>query len=380
MVVRKAARTDLPLIVDAYRLAFAFSEERTRHYVEMTGIDCFRVLEKTGWPIAVWAVIPCGHWFGGQVVPAATIAHVAIQPEFRGGGLAAEILDLSCEDARKGGANIASLFASTRPVYRRSGFDLAGHEIIYEADTSELYKIRQDIHCRRLALNEARTVLEPIYRRACLHEAGLLDRHDAHWNSRLDATASIPSVFVFGEAEGYVVIDTCDPDRLDIRDWVALDGGAARQILKFVGTFSTVYPTVRWHGAPQDALVFAMPDKGWSLVHQEEFLIRILDPVAALTARGYACQDAALTIAIDGNDRLVVRISVCDGRASCTVDVANNSTDILSIQSSHFPSLFSGFRSTSFLKRAGFAHGSAETVALFDRVFAGPAPWVAEHF
>jgi len=379
MVVRKAVTADLPFIIDAYRIAFAFDEARTRGYTERTGIDCFRILESDHLPAAVWAVIPCGHWFGGKVVPAANIAHVAIQPEFRGGGLAADILDFSCEDARNGGAYLVSLFASTRPVYRKSGFNLAGHEMIYEAETSELYKIKQDIRCRRIALSEARTVLEPIYRRACVHEAGLLDRHAAHWYSHIDATVTIPSIFVFGEEEGYAVIDTPLPDIIEIRDWVALNGAVARQILKFIGTFSTVYSKVRWYGAPQDVLVFAMPDKGWRLIHQEEFLIRILDPVSALNARGYSCRNAELTLAIEGDSPIVIKISIHGGCAACVIG-DDDGANVLSIQRSHLPSLFSGFRSASFLRRAGFAHGSTETLALADSIFAGPPPWVAEHF
>lgn len=379
MVVRKAAKADLSLIVDAYRLAFAFDEERTRNYVEMTGLDCFRVLEKEGQPAAVWAVVPCGHWFGGQIVPAANIAHVAIQPEFRGGGLAAEILDLSCKDARENGAILASLFASTRPVYRRAGFNLAGHETVYEADTSELYKIRQELFCRRVPLDGARAVLEPIYRAACATESGLLERHDAHWNTHLNPLTSVPSVFVFGEAEGYAVLDTSHSGLIKIRDWAAINGSAARQILKFVGTFSTVFEKTRWHGAPQDALVFAMPDKGWRLVHQEEFLIRVLDPAAALTGRGYRCSDAELTLVLDGGEPVPQRISIRGGRATCAPAV-DDSGLVLSVQASHFASLYSGFRSASFLQRAGVVSGEAQTIALADKIFAGPSPWVAEHF
>ncbi|UVC06823.1 GNAT family N-acetyltransferase [Rhizobium sp. TH2] len=379
MAVRKAAKADMSLIVDAYRLAFAFNEERTRRYVEMTGLDCFRVLEKNGHYAAVWAVVPCGHWFGGRVVPAANIAHVAIQPEFRGAGLAAEILELSCEDARRDGAILASLFASTRPVYRRAGFNLAGHEMIYEADTSELYKIKQELPSRRVSLDDARATLEPIYRTACSAECGPLDRHDAHWNAHFDPTTGVPSVFVFGEDEGYAVLDMSRPGIIEIRDWAAINGAAARQILKFVGTFSTVFEKTRWHGAPQDALVFAMPDKGWRLVHQEEFLIRVLDPALALTARGYACADAELTLAIEGSNTVNTRISIQGGRATCA-PAAVDGEHVLVVDASHFASLFSGFRSASFLRRAGYVDGNPETVALADKVFAGSPPWVAEHF
>ncbi|SKA24265.1 GNAT family N-acetyltransferase [Consotaella salsifontis] len=379
MMVRPATEADLPFIVDAYRLAFAFGEARTRRYVETTGLDCFRILETGGQRAAALAIIACGHWFGGRIVPAANIAHVAIQPEFRGTGLTGDLLELSCEEARKGGASIVSLFASTRPVYRRAGFGLAGVESVYEAETAELYKVRQEVRCRRVPLTEARAALEPIHQRACLHESGVLARHDAHWNSHLDEGRGEPHVFVFGDEEGYAIIDTSDSGRVELRDWTALNGAAARQILKFIGTFSTVYPKVRWHGAPHDALVFAMPDKGWALVHQEEFLMKILDPEAALSARGYACADAALTLAIEGERRRLLRLSIQAGRGNCTTGEEHGAAD-LTIAQSQLPALFSGFRSATFLRRAGLASGSDDAVAMAERIFSGPPPWVGEHF
>ncbi|MGO7216283.1 GNAT family N-acetyltransferase, partial [Rhizobium ruizarguesonis] len=82
-------------------------------------------------------------WFGGRAVPACNIAHVAILPEYRGLGLADAILEDAGAIAASRGALVTTLFASTRPVYRRGGYELAGSEIVYEAETSELYKIKE---------------------------------------------------------------------------------------------------------------------------------------------------------------------------------------------------------------------------------------------
>ena len=377
VMTRSASQIDLPYIVDAYRLAFAFDEARTTNYVSMVGLEHFRVLEVDGLQSAVWAVIPSGHWLGGKPVPAANIAHVAVSPEHRGTGLAGVLLEAACKDARGGGALIASLFASSRPVYRRAGFNLAGSEILYEAETAQLYSIREEVESTRLALEDV-AVLHDIYDRSCRGDAGRLDRSSVHWNCLLDQSGSIPSAFVFGQNEGYVLLDTADPDCLVLRDYVSLNGSVSRQILKFIGSFSTVYPRVRWHGAPHDPLIFALPDKGWHLAHQEEFLLKLLDPAEALSRRGYTCADTRFSLEIHGKDTEHLSVSIIDGVASVSRDRQGSET--ISIAAAQLPSLYTGFRSAAFLRHAGGLDGSDEAVTILDRAFAGPAPWVGEHF
>lgn len=377
MVIRSASQSDLSYIVDAYRLAFAFDEARTTNYIAMVGLEHFRVLDVDGLQAAVWALLPAGHWLGGKVVPAANIAHVAVNPEHRGTGLAGILLETACEDARARGALIASLFASSRPVYRKAGFNLSGSEIVYEAETAEFYRIREEAVSTRLDLEDA-TVLHDIYRQSCQNDAGRLDRSRAHWNCLLDRSVSTPSAFVFGQNEGYVLLDTYDPDCLVIRDYVALNGRVSRQILKLIGSFSTVYPRVRWHGAPHDPLIFAMPDKGWHLAHQEEFLLKLLEPAKALSCRGYTCADIRFSLEIHGRDVERLSISIINGNAS--VDDKIDGSLTVSLDAGLLPSLYTGFRSASFLRRAGGVDGTDEAIAALDRAFAGPAPWVGEHF
>lgn len=382
MSMRGADSRDMDFIVHAYASAFAFGRNRTIEYVENTGLSNLHVIEQASGPAAVFALIETGHWFGGRVVPACNIAHVAIIPEHRGSGLAATILDFACAEALRRGAVIASLFASTRPVYRKSRFELAGSEIIYEADTSELYKIKEHSQCRCITNESVLSAIDPIYREHCRHQNGVLERSTAHWNALLQAAGDEISTFVFeaeGKDIGYVVLDTGDAECLLLRDWVALTGLAARQILKFLGTFSTVYPRVRWHGAPQDPLVFAMPDKGWRLVHQEEFLMRILSPKEALLARGYAFNSGTLRIAVDvGPGSQSIKLSVENGRASCE-DSFSGSPDI-TVGVAQFATLFSGFRSAYFLGQAGWIMGDVDAIKRCNDIFSGPASWVGEHF
>jgi predicted acetyltransferase len=381
-IMRVAINSDVDFIVAAYASAFAFSRTRTTEYIEHTGLSNFHVIEHSGRPAAVLALIETGHWLGGRVVPACNIAHVAISPEYRGLGIAGTILDFAASESVKRGAVVASLFASTRPLYRKSGFELAGSETIYEADTSELYKIKEPLECRRLEKGQVRGAIEPLYAQHCRTQAGVLDRSDAHWNVLLQASGDELATYVFehdGQDVGYIVLDTGSPEGLVLRDWVALSGATARQILKFLGTFSTVYPRVRWHGAPQDALTFEMPDKGWRLVHQEEFLMRILSPMLALGARGYPCSSGQLRIdVLEPSKKHSLLLTVEHGIGACEED-ASGAADI-TIGLAQFAALYSGFRSTEFLARAGWIVGESGAIKHCDSIFTGPTPWVGEHF
>ncbi|MGV1885866.1 GNAT family N-acetyltransferase [Rhizobium sp. 23-156E] len=372
----------MDFIARAYASAFAFTRKRTVDYIEDTGLPNFHIIEQGTRSAAVFALVETGHWFGGKVVPACNIAHVAISPEHRGSGLAATILDFACDDALRRGAAVASLFASTRPVYRKSGFELAGSEMIYEADTSELYKIKANFKCRRLASESARSTLGDIYSEHSWDQNGVLARDAAHWNVLLRATDEELSTFVFeadGKDVGYIVLDTGNQDCLVLRDWVALSGQAAREILKFLGTFSTVYPRVRWHGSPSDQLIFALPDKGSRLVHQEEFLMRVLSPKKALAARGYGHASGNLRIHVVGApENQTLLLTVKDGKATCQEDLAGE-VDI-TVGLSQFATLFTGFRSSYFLHKAGWIIGDAEAIKRCNDIFSGPAPWVGEHF
>lgn len=383
----------LPLSVDLARsqdeevirrllaMAFGFDSERTREYIRHATVDAFRVVRTPDGRVeACAALIDTAHVFGGRDVRAANIAHVAVAPEARGKGLARPLVDALCEDARRVGASMVSLFASARPVYRKCGFELAGSEIVYEAETAALPP-RSAVDFEAVSLDDQR--ITKAYARKSGVEAGLLRRSEIHWREIGRNPRDCLAAYGAGgeELDAYVILDAGDPDRLVVRDWHAADGRIADALLCFLGRFRSVYPKVTWHGGPQDDLVAAMPDKGWRLAHQEEWLARILDPVAALRERGYAPGSARLGLRIGepGGDACGIRLEVSSGRAEASPgDTADLPT--VTVGTSDFASLFTGFRSASKLARQGALSGSTEAVQLCDRVFAGPQPWVAEHF
>ncbi|WP_348528455.1 GNAT family N-acetyltransferase [Mesorhizobium amorphae] len=368
--IEAATNEDVTDIASLLSWAFAFSKARSHEYIINIGIETLRLLRgEDGRPVVCAALLETAHVFHGRPVRAANIAHVAIAPERRGQGLAVPFVDALCEEAKANGAGIASLFASTRPVYRRAGFELAGHEIVYEAETAALPSSSR-LAFERVELDDPRLVTA--YTEKTLRESGLLTRATAHWNElRRTPTDALAAYLAMG---AYMILDMGNKACLDVRDWHAASPEAALGLLSFLARFRSVYRTVRWHGAPQDDLVTAMPDKGWRLAHQEEWLLRVLDPVAALRQRGYHVDQARLALRIGD---AAFQVEIVGGG----VQVSDGGTGpAVSMQAPAFVQLFTGFRSASKLAQYGLLAGDSADIRRCDQLFAGPPPWVAEHF
>ncbi|WP_258582218.1 GNAT family N-acetyltransferase [Mesorhizobium sp. AR02] len=174
VVIEAATARDAPEIARLLSWAFGFGKARADEYIAHVGLGALRLLRgESGHPEACAALLETAHVFHGRPVRAANIAHVAIAPERRGQGLAVPFVDALCAEAQAKGAAIATLFASTRPVYRKSGFELAGHEIIYEAETASLPAASR-LAFERVELDDPR--LAGAYAVKAGREAGLLSR------------------------------------------------------------------------------------------------------------------------------------------------------------------------------------------------------------
>ncbi|TPN46020.1 GNAT family N-acetyltransferase [Mesorhizobium sp. B1-1-9] len=375
VTVEAATAKDAPEVARLLSWAFGFGKARSDEYIANVGLGALRLLRgEGGRPHACAALLDTAHVFHGKPVPAANIAHVAIAPERRGRGLAVPFVDALCAEAQGKGAVVATLFASTRPVYRKSGFELAGHEIVYEAETASLPAVSR-LAFERVELDDPR--LAAAYAVKAGREAGLLSRGPAHWNELWrEPTDALAAYLAEGDA-AYLILDMGDEARLDVRDWHAASPDAAQGLLSFLARFRSVYPIVRWHGGPQDDLVAAMPDKGWRLAHQEEWLLRVLDPAAALRQRGYRADDIRLALRIVPADT-ALEIEIRGGAVEVREATAGYQT--VALQASAFVQIFTGFRSASKLAQYGQVVGDATAIRLCDQLFAGPPPWVAEHF
>jgi ribosomal protein S18 acetylase RimI-like enzyme len=78
------------------------------------------------------------HWMDPEPVRA-YLLNVYVDPEFRGRGLARELLEMAVNDARQRGIKVVSLHVSKfgRPLYERNGFEPTNEMILWnEADVA----------------------------------------------------------------------------------------------------------------------------------------------------------------------------------------------------------------------------------------------------
>ena len=117
-----ATDKDAPEIASLLSWAFGFSKARSEEYIANVGLGSLWLLRGEGRRAdACAALLETTQLFHGKSVQAVNIAHVAIAPESRGQGLAVPFVDALCEEAQHEGRCLATLFASTRPVYRKAG-------------------------------------------------------------------------------------------------------------------------------------------------------------------------------------------------------------------------------------------------------------------
>jgi ribosomal protein S18 acetylase RimI-like enzyme len=86
----------------------------------------------------LWMDFP-PHWMDPAPVRA-YLLNVYVDPEFRGRGLARQLLEMAVNDARRRGIKVVSLHASTfgRPLYERNGFKSTNEMILWnEADVAD---------------------------------------------------------------------------------------------------------------------------------------------------------------------------------------------------------------------------------------------------
>ncbi len=250
--------------------------------------------------------------------------------------------------------------------------------MIYEGETSAL-PVRTDLEFRKVDFDDP--AIRRAYDRKTSSDAGLLDRTERHWQEIFRAPSHALQAYAAGGEllQAYAIIDASDTGCMTVRDWHAADLEAATGLLAFLGRFRSVYPRVRWHGGPHDDLVAAMPDKGWCLAHQEEWLARIIDPKAALEQRGYALHDGVVgfTVVAPGGERSDFALELSGGVPQVREGLAG--VPALTLPASTFATLFTGFRSASRLRRLGLVEGGDDAIRLADLLFCGPAPWLAEH-
>lgn len=356
-----------------------------RSYRDLVGQENFRHLRRGDQVVAGLCTYRMGQWWGGTGVPLGGIAAVGVAPEHRGTGAGKALMAEQLRELRDEGIPLAALYASTQRLYRAVGFEQAGSCCRWQLDLREVGRPDRELPASRIEPDDP--VLRGVHRLRGMATPGTLDRNEAIWERVWRERERPVHAYLLGprdDPQGYVVFTHTDADRgygLDVRDQVALTPAAVRRLGTLLSDHRSICRTVRWNGPAHEPLLTGLPEQRAELHRWERWLLRVVDVPAALAARGYAAEaEAELHLEIDDDTlpdnagRWVLRVE--GGQAEVE---AGGRGDLRTTARGLAP-LYAGLFRAPELARLGFVEGTDATLAIADRLFSGPEPWMSDQF
>ncbi len=355
-------------------LSFGMDDpQRWDRWAERLGRDNLRIAKVDGVVAGGLGFYRCAQVFGGKAVPMGGIAGVGVAPEHRTRGIARQLVEDTLRDLRRDGVPLAGLYPATWTVYRKSGFELAGHrcERRVSAKTIGVRAKTPDVR------PAPRAHIESLYRP---HHGGLV-RDAALWSRLFDGYDSPGRGYVIGDDEGWVILARSGgPGHFDliVRDFQVFTPGALRRFWSFMADHRSMAVDVVWTGPAVDWRAHVLPESQVRVTDSIAWMLRVLDVPAALLARGYAT-DGELHLEVVGdplfeanNARWVLRVQ--DGRPS----VEPGGRGDLSVDIAGLAPLYSGYCTAGQLTVVGQVRGSDIALQAADRLFGGQVPWLPE--
>ncbi|WP_432560560.1 GNAT family N-acetyltransferase [Granulicoccus sp. GXG6511] len=276
---------------------------------------------------------------GGAVIPAHLITDVTVRPSHRRRGVLRRMMVDDLAEAHEKGHALAALTVTEATIYGRFGFGPATFVQSVRLNTSTRFGLRTpstgrveltsqdqmgrvgaEIFERHQAITPGAVGRGVLYAE---HRSGIFDPRAS------DRNRSVRNALHFdddGRPDGLVCYDVREEGGhyvLTVRDLVAVGTPAYLGLWEFLAGIDRV-EQIDWPLAPiEDPLRWALVDqRAYEVTGIKDHLwLRILDPVAALSARRYSCPDQVFTLAVTDDLGLAngtYRIDVADGRAEVT--------------------------------------------------------------
>ncbi len=350
-------------------------------------LDRVLVAYDKGTPVAALSTVGFGQFYGGVPVAMGGVFGVAVEPAYRGHGLARELILTALGQMRQRGDVISSLYPATTALYRRMGWEIAG---TYNAGTLKLRALhalpRSDMPIRRGSMEDLH-LLSACYTRAAATEPGWLTRYEPWWRRLLAKLSQEEHHLYVAEAdagvEGYVLYHRVSgqPPRLEVHELVATSPRAYLTLWSFLGQHASIFPEATFRMAPEEPLLLMLPEQDVVALNPTKWMTRVVDAPAAISARAFPSRPG-LRVTLDLRDdiapwnqgRWVLEVSGGKG----TLTRGGDGRVRLGIGA--LSSLYTGWASAHGLARVGLLEGPTEDLAALDTAFAGRTPWMLDFF
>lgn len=360
----------------------------------------------SGIPVATYATMVNTLNVGnGALIDAHQITAVTVRPTHRRRGLLRTMMTTDLREAAAKGLAIAALTASEATIYGRFGFGASTFTRNIEVDVRERFALRTPGYGSTQVVASAAAVelSQEIFERFHQSTTGSIDRQFAYpqraagqWGEERPAEDKGVRVAVHydddGRPDGFVSYKfagwNTTPYTMKIVDLVAASDAAYLELWRYLGSIDLVQ-RVTFDLAPvNDPLPWALQDRRcYKLTGDEDVLwLRILDPVKALTSRGY---QGAGTVSLE----IVDPLGYAAGRFQLTVEngagsvtrLDDDADTHLRVDVTALGSIYLGGVPAATLAAAGrieeVGAEGAGSLAMLDRIFQTPSdPYCITHF
>lgn len=370
--------------------ALMFPDADLDAWAEREGKSLMRVARRNGAVLGGWVAQPMGIFFGGRSISVAAVRVVAVAPEHRSGGVASAMMFECIKEAHRGKVPLSALYPATQPVYRKAGYEQAGVHIQYRVPTHLIEPLDRMLKVRPVEETD-RPAIKDLYRRHAVGRSGHLDRTDWYWGLIFDPPPWRPKSSGYlverdGQVEGYVFFATKKGEWfhdavLDVKDILASTPEAAVRLMTLFADYRSVASHVEFWSGPTDPLLAILREQHFKTQKRIDWMLRIVDVVGALQARGYPAGMSA-ELHLEVQDDL---IDENNGRFMLTIDRGNGTVreggdGSMSIDIRGLASLYAGHFTPQALKIIGSLDADDETLITAGDIFAGPAPWMPDMF
>lgn len=326
---------------------------------------------------------PFQQYWGGQVLAMAGIAGVVIAPEYRARGVGTGLMTAIAVQARRLGFPVSVLYPATVPVYRRTGWEIAGAQ----SRITITSRLLRELGGSQVEVHEAGpgdaagllSIMREYY--AAGHVNGPRDYDTRELATELDD----PNIIACIADDGFVVYGW-EGKEIVVYQIVAGSAATARALWAVVGSSSSVVERIHAYVGPDDPIHQLLGECVMQDLKQTRWMLRLLDVQAALEGRGYpvglhvevplVIDDpllpgntvAGLLQVFDGNGTLVVDAGVVDNPAAVTLGA------------NALAALYAGTPTASLRGSGLLVDGGAEELARLDSAFVGRAAYLLDYF
>lgn len=346
--------------------------------------DAFGAFDDAGRLVAQVVALPYEQYWGGRPVPMAGVAGVAVHPGARSQGLVRQLMGALVGRARERGQLVSALYPTAPRIYRRLDWEVVG-----SLDTTRLplqalgVPVTHGWRTRTAGPDDV-TAVAQVYDAVAADGSGMLARTGPSFPAGAAGVLEHDVVTLAEDPDGQVVgyasygrgLGYRGGAALRMGELLSLQGEGALALLRSLASWDSVVDAVLWRG-PTDDLALRLPGRVPPPESVQPWMLRVLDPAAAVAARGFPSGLAlGASFALAGDDGRLSgwHLEVADGRGVLDAAPADG-LPVLSTRG--LALLYAGVGNQGRLLREGLLDRPAPELSL---AFSGPPPVLLDYF